>query len=1719
MGGLLDVGLSSRLRIEHHERVVVLKSHAVVVALRAGRRNGVVQRHEVPLRQVHRLTGKPQLALVLDAVVGTIAGNDIVGVLVGLVERIIPHPTGNSGARNLHEARIPVIQTGRIAHVVDGREGIAMLIEQQFSGTVIHLGLVLGLLIQVMAIIGLVLIVDAVLAIVDSLGDIVLLLRRLVDGPQCGIAVLEALEARHVGIGGERPLAVGQNGGVGANRSIGLAHPAVVELTIGFVALRIGGKHHVVFLIGLEQFRQLVRLVTVPRTSVDLARHRRSGRLEIVIRKAQNTRVLLEERAPGLNEPGVVLLVGSTVARRRGRQLGAVRRGHGLGLGDNSRRERAHGIPHARQALFHFIGGGVLFGLGHARNGRTGHDEIHQSTGILLIACRRHLADNSAVRRREGRLEGDRVQLQTLGRQSGLDGARVGLAHVVVHYDIRVVVGLLDRYILFLNRIVDPCDLRHVVALDGCLALQHRHDAAIGDGGREIALHLVGDGVGLHLALGARLDEHLMGHRLVGVDAVARIHRHRGAGRQGDALEDEHIAEIRIGLHLGGHYLTARGARSAGGVPHRLALLAAVRIRIGDGDHLGRFRLVAIGHGVVQGVALVLLQLAEGRVIARGGQLTDGGHHEVLVVEGARLGLATQLVEVIGHRGTAIDAAAVSVLAVALATSVGSLGEHGRALGLAHEVGVGIHGRTAVLRGVTLGDSVIVAQIGEILFVDAQAVPGQALGLVVVIDLAGIARVDDVARHIAEQVRARHSTVTSPCFAQRTTGIQLPLVILGVGDFPHLGMFEVGVVVGVGRVVALGLGLVRGLLAGVGQIHRHRGAVGLGHFVHELVDRVSRRRVVPRLHLDFNTAAVRALADTLLGILLQAVVVGVVPHIVANIALGAVHIAEREVVVALVSAPLVARIVVDGLAGIGAGLLQRNDGVDRIAARRTGHVAQVIVANQLIGIVVGEALCVVLERIVGPGGQRRLDETVRLGIGGAEDIGLARTQAEAEEAVLARDNRCGLAVGVTRDGAGNRTGLGIVFIRVDANAREALLAHRSDLIGGRVDDEARGAAHLLDDVRGLALLNRASTHGVHERVDELVVFHGAIGQHVVAEREALEGHALGDAQLVAGHLGVVGTMDRIRQLVVSGLGYLCRIVLDGLDIDVVGGDDESGRLAGLLVRLATLHGDIGLRRGVGGAVAIPTDLGRGRRIVVVLVREGVTQAIGARRQVREHEVAGVAVVVALGGVGVRSAGIGQAVAAPAVALRLAGARVALDPLRDEVGVAIAHELDALTVAVDRIAVGVQQLHLDAVQARILFLEIVIEIDEVGGAVLFLGIVEGDPLGRLAAQQATSVGALLIGSVLLALHTAGRIVGDAVPIGVEVHVITEVTALVGRIDEGTGLDGLLGSDLGRVHVDAHEEGVPLQHLAHLVGAHHVLLVGIAGVLVPPEVGFAVLVHMHLQIDCRIAVLGTQELGQVQRRLHLVVQAHVAHAHDIGGVQRLGPDGPQVVHQLVGAGRVVGDVLLQLGERDEALGALELLGGQRVFLIDVAGFVVDDAAGAELLDGLQALLRIVGEVGPVLIGRHRVDLIALAVRRHDDVISPLRPAILVGPGQRVALILEEDSGFREAVLAIGVADVDVVLVDRVRGAALLVLFQVVKPQQIINRRIAHMGHAVARLGGIGADPNLHLGTCFRLTGIRIESSVLQHATIGGHGRLVGRELANLDGIQIADPAVPG
>ncbi len=448
----------------------------------------------------------------------------------------------------------------------------------------------------------------------------------------------------------------------------------------------------------------------------------------------------------------------------------------------------------------------------------------------------------------------------------------------------------------------------------------------------------------------------------------------------------------------------------------------AVRQLVRNSDDLGVLGLVAIVDGVGD-VRRLLAADGRRRIRARG-HSAHGGHDHHLIHARASLVQRVLLVEVIGELllATATSRVVQGRLLPALVVFLARLLEDGRLDGLAHHVGVSI---LAGL-GIAHGDGEVVAQLDQVFLIDAQTIAGQVLdrGHAVVFQLA--VGVINIRAHIAEQVFARRCRITGVGGRELIAGIQFPLVA--------------------GNLVAIHDGLVVPLLQG----NLHAADASLFGLLHAIVETIATGGA------------------------------GVVPDGVAQISLRAVNVAQRQAVLLLVAAPCGGRILVDGHAV----LIGGNLGGKGPGAGGTGDVAQVVVAYELIGLArVGEAFAPVLGRVLGPGGQRRLQQTGRHHVHRLDDVGLARLQTEAEGTIVTGDGGGQRLVGIAGQVVGDGVGLGIVLVHRDAHAVQTPLLDRL------------GALHLL---LGGELVARADALGVEQRVDELAILERAVLVHVVA---------------------------------------------------------------------------------------------------------------------------------------------------------------------------------------------------------------------------------------------------------------------------------------------------------------------------------------------------------------------------------------------------------------------------------------------------------------------------------------------------------------------------------------------------------------------------------------------------------------------------------------------
>ena len=279
-------------------------------------------------------------------------------------------------------------------------------------------------------------------------------------------------------------------------------------------------------------------------------------------------------------------------------------------------------------------------------------------------------------------------------------------------------------------------------------------------------------------------------------------------------------------------------------------------------------------------------------------------------------------------------------------------------------------------------------------------------------------------------------------------------------------------------------------------------------------------------------------------------------------------------------------------------------------------------------------------------------------------------------------------------------------------------------------------------------------------------------------------------------------------------------------------------------------------------VVIGADAARAQRVAGVFLGEGETQPVLARSQVGQDVVALVVVVIRLGHIGVRRAGLGQVVAAVLIDDRLARLRVAHHPLVLAVRKRrIVHQRGRLPVAVNRLAVGVEQLHLHAVDAGVFRLAVVVEVAEEVGRARAVAVQALPHAGvRVDAlvggqQPAPVVGQVIGGFAPQAVlgQLAVRVVLQTIPVGVQPHVVANVAALGRGVHERTG-GGVLGYR-GVLVVSSRPSAV------HAAG-ERVFLHGVSQLLGPSRIGFGI------HVEGGIARQVAQVLGQIERSAQIV-----------------------------------------------------------------------------------------------------------------------------------------------------------------------------------------------------------------------------------------------------------
>ena len=625
-------------------------------------------------------------------------------------------------------------------------------------------------------------------------------------------------------------------------------------------------------------------------------------------------------------------------------------------------------------------------------------------------------------------------------------------------------------------------------------------------------------------------------------------------------------------------------------------------------------------------------------------------------------------------------------------------------------------------------------------------------------------------------------------------------------------------------------------------------------------------------HLDARDAGLVELA--------HAVAVRVFKHRIADEAFGGIHEAERERVTHRVARRAIAVGRIDR--PVHAALLR--GGLDRRlrVKRRRGEFAV-----QRGYVVVGLAG----KRIVRMQVRRRLEEPAASRIGVVAFVEVFRLgdvrarcgHGERERPVVARHGLGRRAVGIEGDLGVHRVGRGVVFMHAHAHVRQARL------VGARF---AFGIGALLVDpsVDGLGR-KRSVGPGLRK--------------HIVAPGQAAETHRQGDAHVVrCGRIVVCVLIGLVERLHLERLGHR-----DKLRARAVVGRNAAG-----------LHAH---RRGAFFEARPRLELRQ--RVVAILLGEGVAQAVFRRRggagallragggQIREHEIAGIAVVVLLGRVDVGAARRGHDIASLVVEQRIARDGVALHPQALARLADALDELHSLAVAVDGLLVFVEQLDFHPVDAGVVGHAVVIEVDEL------LAAREALARGRVdARQQAAAVGAcaVVVGAV-------GGVVGHAVPVGVVPHVVADIAAAGRRVHIGAGLAVLADMQhLAAVFV-AHlaQEGVPL-HLARPRAAR----VGGCGralvVLLRSKLGGG---SGFVEASGRIRIgsaLGNvaREHRQIQRRTHLIHELDASRCRGFDRAFRLRPDGAHAFEQRLFALGMRGRIRLHLGQAHEVL-ALE------------------------------------------------------------------------------------------------------------------------------------------------------------------------------------------------------
>ncbi len=480
------------------------------------------------------------------------------------------------------------------------------------------------------------------------------------------------------------------------------------------------------------------------------------------------------------------------------------------------------------------------------------------------------------------------------------------------------------------------------------------------------------------------------------------------------------------------------------------------------------------------------------------------------------------------------------------------------------------------------------------------------------------------------------------------------------------------------------------------------------------------------------------------------------------------------------------------------------------------------------------------------------------------------------------------------------------------------------------------------------------------QIDFLALGEGAVrlglGQTVIAEHRALVHHRTGDTHIVAHGLGIIDTVGSIRVHVAIIGQILERILLVGHFVDgdrILRGHHQARFVLGR-------GGIIGDALHPHRVIAIGPDHLRGHRIGRVLRREGIAQLVavnalavlGLGIDVGQHPVALVAVVVALGGVGDRSAALGYHPAADIIENAILAAGIVERPAV-LAGFGIHVPLRHLALAVDRLLVLVQQLHLDAVHAGIFHLAVIVQVDKAalgghGGAVGVLEVAQPIALGvegLVGGQEEAAVVAAMVGRIATQIvrgrsrHLGIGVVLQLVPIRIDPDVVANIAARGRSVDVGAGL--LVLEHLGRrvanragTDVNTLNEAVPLGHLGQALGQ--------------PRIGLGV----HIEVGH--AVGAAQVLGQVQRGMHLVVQLEEAgRGQEQGLLRDLRPHGTHGLAQLLlllGMTLAVGLDLLQLHEMRLPQLLLGIFADKRIALVEVDAPVVLTAQAPNLRQGI-------------------------------------------------------------------------------------------------------------------------------------------------------------------------